>query len=137
MIIRSYLTFNGNCRQAMTFYKECLGGELSLQTVGESPLSKKMPPKMQNAILHGTLTRGDLVLMASDLVSENGLEKGNTVSLMLSCESEKEIRDCYKRLSRSGRQTHPLEITFWGALFGDLTDQFGNHWLLHYQINKN
>lgn len=44
--INSYLTFNGNCREAMNFYKDCLGGELILQTIGESPLAYKMPQLM-------------------------------------------------------------------------------------------
>jgi PhnB protein len=132
--INSYLTFNGNCREAMTFYKECLGGQLVLQTIGESPMADKMPPQMKKSILHSTLTRGDLVLMGSDMVDENGLVKGNSVSLMLNCSSEKEIKTCYKNLSKGGTATHPLENTFWGALFGDLVDRFGNHWLLHYQL---
>ncbi|HET6996887.1 MAG TPA: VOC family protein [Chitinophagaceae bacterium] len=132
--INSYLTFNGNCREAMTFYKECLGGELVLQTIEESPMADKMPPQMKKSILHSTLTRGTLVLMGSDMVDENGLIKGNSVSLMLNCSSEKEIKECYKSLSKGGKATHPLENTFWGALFGDLTDRFGNHWLLHYQL---
>ena len=45
--INSYLTFSGNCREAMTFYRECLGGELYFQTIGESPLSEKMPEQMR------------------------------------------------------------------------------------------
>ena len=132
--INSYLTFNGNCREAMTFYKECLGGELVLQTIGESPMADKMPPQMKKSILHSTLTRENLVLMGSDMVDENGLVKGNSVSLMLNCSSEKEIKTFYKNLSKGGNATHPLENTFWGALFGDLVDRFGNHWLLHYQL---
>ncbi len=135
--INSYLTFNGNCREAMTFYKECLGGELVLQTIGESPMADKMPPQMKKSILHSTLTKGSLVLMASDMVSEQGLVKGNSVSLMLNCSSEAEIKSCYKNLSRGGEATHPLENTFWGAWFGDLVDKFGNHWLLHYQTSAN
>jgi PhnB protein len=47
--INSYLTFSGNCREAMTFYKECLGGELAFQTVGESPLSDQMPKQMHSS----------------------------------------------------------------------------------------
>jgi PhnB protein len=27
---------------------------------------------------------------------------------------------------------HPLADTFWGELFGMLTDKFDNHWLLSY-----
>ena len=131
--INSYLTFNGNCREAMNFYKECLGGELVLQTIGESPLSDKMPSKMKESILHSTLTKENLLLMGSDMVDEKGLVKGNSVSLMLNCSSEDEVITCYSNLSKGGMATHPLEHTFWGALFGDLVDKFGNHWLLHFQ----
>jgi len=135
--INSYLTFNGNCREAMTFYKQCFGGELVLQTVGESPMADKMPPQMKKSILHSTLTRGSLVLMGSDMVSDRGVIRGNTVSLMLNCSSEEEIKNCYSNLSNGGEATHPLENTFWGAVFGDLTDKYGNHWLLHFQKATN
>jgi PhnB protein len=134
--INSYLTFSGNCREAMGFYKKCLGGKLSLQTIGESPLSEKMPKQMKNCILHATLTRGSLMLMGSDMVGDYGLKKGNAVSLMLNCESEKELRTCYKKLVAGGRADHPVEHSFWGALFGDLTDKYGNHWLLHFDKNS-
>lgn len=130
--IYSYLSFNGNCREAMVFYKKCLGGELSLQTIGESPLSKTMPAKMKKCILHAVLSNKEFVLMGTDMVSESGLLKGNTVSLVLTCSSEKEIRECYKKLSQGGEQTHPLENTFWDALFGGLTDKYGNTWILNY-----
>lgn len=132
MQIQSYLTFNGNCREAMTFYQSCLGGELKFQTIGESPLSEKMPDKMKQSILHATLTRGDLIILASDMVPSSGLIKGNSVSLSLLCNSEEDVRACYNKLSEGGKQDHPLEVSFWGALFGDLTDKYGNHWLLSY-----
>jgi PhnB protein len=74
--------------------------------------------------------------MGSDMVSEQGLIKGNSVSLMLNCSSEEEVRACYDKLSAGGQATHPLHVTFWGALFGDLTDKFGNHWLLHFDKNQ-
>lgn len=128
-----YLTFNGNCREAMLFYRECLGGELSFQTIGESLLSDDMPPTMRNTILHATLKKDNFMIMATDMVGDEGLIKGNAVSLMLHCASEKEARDRYVKLSRGGRQVQPLEINFWGALFGNLTDRFGNHWVLNYQ----
>lgn len=136
MQINSYLTFNGNCREAMTFYRDCLDGELDFQTIGESPMADKLPPQMKQRILHATLTKGDMVIMASDMVGEKGLIKGNSVSLMLNCSSEDEIKTLYAQLSRGGEATHPLEDTFWGALFGDLTDKFGNHWLLHFDRNQ-
>ncbi|MBC7777032.1 MAG: VOC family protein [Phycisphaerae bacterium] len=133
--IISYLTFNGNCREAMTFYQECLGGELFVQTIGESPMAEKLPPEMAGCILHSTLTQAELSLMASDIVSEKGLIRGNNISMMLNCSSEEEIKNAYAKLSTGGQTTHPLEETFWGALFGDLTDKFGNQWLLHFEKN--
>ena len=131
-LIHSYLTFNGNCREAMTFYKACLGGELMLQTVGESLLGDKMPRPMKRCILHSTLTHRGFVLMGSDMAPDTGLVKGNTVALVLNCNTENDIRTYFDRLSRGGSVRHPLENTFWGALFGELTDKFGNHWLLNF-----
>ncbi len=130
--INSYLTFNGNCREAMTFYAACLGGELVLQTIGESPMAEKMPPQMKECILHSSLINGSVVIMATDCVKEEGLIKGNSVSLCLNCSSEEEIKSCYEKLSAGGKADHPLEDTFWGAVFGDLTDKFGNQWLLNF-----
>lgn len=133
MQIYSYLTFNGNCREAMTFYKECLGGELTFQTVGEMSLATKMPKRMKDCILHAMLAKGALVLMASDMVGEEGLIRGNRVSLSLHCSSESEIRNCYTELSSGGLVNHALEENFSGALFGELTDKYGNHWILNHK----
>jgi PhnB protein len=130
--INSYLTFNGNCRDAMLFYRECLGGELSLQTIGESPLAEKMPEPIKSYIVHSTLASDGLVLLASDMTPSSGLVRGNAVSLSLECGSESEIRECYGKLASDGSADYPLEETFWGALFGGLTDRFGNHWLLSF-----
>mgnify|MGYP003460568521 FL=1 len=130
--INAYLTFNGNCRQAMQFYKECLGGELHFQTVGESPLSSTMPVKMKECIVHSSLKNEAFVLIASDMVNDNGLVKGNAVSLMLNCSSEEEVNYRYAKLASGGEATYPLAISHWGALFGGLTDKYGFSWLLHF-----
>ncbi|HOS48726.1 MAG TPA: VOC family protein [Bacteroidia bacterium] len=133
--IQGYLTFNGSCKSAMEFYRSCLGGELEIQKIGESPLADKMPESMKDLVLHATLSNGSLQLMASDMVPESGLLIGNNVSLILNCSDEEEIKIVYEKLSEGGKKDHPLEISFWGALFGDLTDKFGNHWLLHCNNN--
>ena len=131
--INSYLTFSGNCREALTFYKECLGGELTFQTVGESPMADQMPQELKAFILHSTLTNKGFVIMGSDMIPETGLVKGNAVSLMLNCSSEADIRITFDKLSDGGIVKHNLENTFWGALFGDLTDKFGNNWILNFE----
>ena len=134
--INSYLTFGGNCREAMTYYKKCLGGELELQTIGESPMADRMPKEMKGCILHSTLKTSGFVLMGSDMTPETGLKKGNSVSLMLHCQSEADIRMYFDKLSDGGTVLHPLENTFWGAILGDLTDKFGNNWILNFDKNN-
>lgn len=131
--IRAYLTFNGNCREAMTFYQHCFGGDLTFQPVRESPMADKLPPEMSDCMLHASLTTESIVLMGTDMVCESGLLKGNSVSLLLDCNNEEELRRYYNNLLTDGNPTQPLEITFWGALFGGLTDRYGHHWLFHFQ----
>ncbi len=132
-----YLTFNGNCREAMQFYKKCLGGKLSLQTIGKTTAAEKLPAQIKKYILQATLVNENMIIMGTDLVSDNGLIKGNAISMMLYCNSEKKILALYKKLSQGGRQTHPLKNNFYGALSGELTDKFGNTWLLSYAEKEN
>jgi PhnB protein len=114
----------------MTFYRECLGGELHLQTVGESALVELLPGVMKNCILHATLKSNNLVLMGTDMVGETGLSRGNAVSIMINCQNQQEMRDYFLRLSAGAETTHPIAKTSRGAWLGTLTDKFGNPWLL-------
>lgn len=134
--INSYLTFNGNCKEAMTFYQRCLGGELTLETVGELIPADQAPNHMKRCIVSAVLAKDDLLIMATDMVAEHGLIKGNSIAMMLNCNSEEEAHSFYHKLSAGGKASHPLQETFWGALFGDLTDRFGNNWLINYDKNR-
>ena len=129
--INAYLGFSGQCREAMTFYKDCLGGELTLMPVAGSPLAGQMPPDAGQTILHSCLTRGDLVLMATDM-GRGERVNGNAVSLMLNCSSPEEIQTLFAALSSGGEVTCPLGQEFWGATFGHLTDKYGMNWMLNY-----
>jgi PhnB protein len=128
--IHSYLTFNGNCGEAMAFYRDCLGGELTLQTVSDSPFSENVPLLLRDRIVQATLKKDALVLMASDL-AETDLIIGNSVSLLLDCQTEDEARDIFGKLAAGGQAAYPLSETHFGALFGGLVDKFGVNWLLH------
>ncbi|MCW3088561.1 MAG: hypothetical protein JWQ78_1947 [Sediminibacterium sp.] len=133
--INAYITFNGNCREAMTFYRDCLGGELTLQTVGGSPIESQCPSAMKDSILHATLQRGSLLLMASEMIGPGGYTKGTDIALSLNCSSEEEINDFYSRLSAGGEIFHQLKVEFWGAIFGVFNDRFGIRWMLNYDKN--
>jgi PhnB protein len=127
--INAYLTFNGNCREAMTFYEDCFGGALSLQTVKGSPMESHWPIEVHNRILHASLTKGDLTLLASDMVEPPGLMKGNNISLSLLCSTTEEIELFFKKLSSGGKIKYPLH-DFYDGKIGGVEDRFGILWLL-------
>ncbi len=128
--INAYLTFDGNCREAMIFYKDCFGGELNMQTVGGSPMKDQFPSDAQNNILHANLTNDSLTLQGSDLNGQEQLVRGNTISLSVSCISKREITTLFKKLSSGGRVAHPLH-EFFAGMMGTLTDKFEKDWILY------
>jgi PhnB protein len=133
--ITPYVNFDGNCRDAMTFYKECLGGELALNVVGDSPGASQMPADSRDKIMHASLTGAgskDVVLMASDWMGGGQRVNGNSITLSIPCTSADQINTLFANLSSGGKVTIPLADQFWGATFGALTDQFGINWMLNY-----
>jgi len=132
--INAYIGFNGKCREAMNFYKDCLEGDLTVQTVGGSPIEKEFPEGMKDQILHSSLMRnGTLMLMATDCSAPGGFVEGNNIALSLNCSSEEEINTFYSRLSEGGKIIDSLKQQFWGALFGVFDDKFGIRWMLNYE----
>jgi len=134
--INAYIAFNGKCRDAMTFYKECLGGELTIQTFEESPMGAATPEAMKKQVLHASLAKGSLLLMGSDMVGPGGYVKGNDIALSLNCSSEEEINALYAGLGEGGKILDVLKVQFWGAMFGVVEDKFGIRWMLHYDENQ-
>ena len=53
--------------------------------------------------------------------------------MCINCSTEEEIRSIYEKLSIGGEIIYALDTSFWGALYGELTDKFGNNWMLNYQ----
>lgn len=130
--LNPYLSFENNCRDAMNFYKECLGGKLTMQQVSDLPeMAAQMPPEMSTSIMHSTLTNGNITIMASDLNRDAPVE-GNTVHLLISCDTETELNTFFSKLSAGGTVHEPVAYMPWGAFYGSLTDKFGKHWALNY-----
>lgn len=130
MQLCSYLTFDGNCKQAMTFYHACFGGSLVLQTLADSPLAEKVSWKMSDVVVHATLSTQNLLLMGTDLVPESGLQKGNAVTLSLLCSTPEELIEYYGKLKHQSLEYSAITANFYGFHTATLTDKFGIHWLL-------
>lgn len=136
-----YLHLDGTTREAMAFYKEVLGGEVQVMTVGEMPGAAEMDVPGSsgvkadpNKVMHATLTKGDWVLMAADMMDPSSFTKGDNVSLTLVCESKAEIEEVFKKLSAGGDVFQPLSQMPFGW-FASFTDKFGVDWMLQYDGN--
>ena len=127
--LNAYLVFNGQCQEAMSFYRSCLGGELILNTVGDSPQAAQMPAARHDEIIHSMLSSGRMVLMASDMASDDGCKPSHTVSLCLICDSSAEMDKLFSGLAEGGRVRRPPKEEFFGR-FAALTDRFGLNWML-------
>jgi PhnB protein len=131
--LNPYLTFNGNCRQAMEFYQASLGGELSIMAVKDSPMKDQIPAEAQNAVMHSLLRSDSIILMASDQMTPGALVNGNTITLCVIGRSKAELEPFFTKLSDGGNVSQPLQETFFGA-YGALTDKFGINWM--FQADK-
>ncbi len=128
--IITYLTFDGNCREAMEFYQQCIGGELNIQTIDQTPEAEKFPENFRQLVVQAALKKDDMLLMGTDMHDEEVL-RGNAASILLQGCDKAKIREYFNKLVVGGKPTHPLNKNHWGDLFGGLTDRFGNHWLFH------
>lgn len=132
--INVYLTFNGNCREAMTFYHSCLGGSINIMSFGDTPHGDTMPENERNLVMHSIIMNEKLMLMASDTTSEHGnVTTGSSITLSMNCNSEAEIENLFAKLAAGGKVTMPLEDTFWNAKFGMLIDKYGIPWMFNYE----
>jgi PhnB protein len=126
----TYLHFNGNCRSAMAFYRECLGGELE---VIASPDASGKPSTDPNApVQHSRIAQGGkALLMASDYPPGTDTSSlGNHFSVFIDCSSPGELDSLFTALSRGGTVTVPPSDMPSGR-FGMCDDSFGTSWILN------
>lgn len=131
MQIQPYLNFDGQCRQAFTFYQQVLGGVLAtMQTHGESPMAAHTPPEWHDRILHARLVVGEEELMGSDS-PPNGHAQPQGFAVSLNIDSAAEAERIFAALAEGGAVQMPLQQTFWAGRFGMVTDRFGVPWMVN------
>ena len=113
----------------MEFYKSCLGGELTVTEVRNSPAKDYMPATLHGRIVNARLISGRVEISASDwLRPDRTPVRGNTVCLYLSGGTLSELKALFERLSEGAEVTDPLKELFFGT-YGALNDKFGVRWM--------
>jgi PhnB protein len=127
--LNPYLSFGGDARQAMEFYKEVFGGTLDLNTYAE--IGGQEGPQADK-IMHGMLeTPSGFTLMGADAPPDMDHTPGNNFSISLSGDDDAELRGYWEKLSADGSVSVPLERQMWGDVFGMCTDRFGISWMVN------
>jgi PhnB protein len=132
-----FLSFDGNCREAMQFYQTCFEGELFLMPFADAPGNfPHSEPK--DHVLHSTLKdgNGSEILMAADNWAGTPHQPGNNFTVMVQSDNPGESQKLFTALSVGGKITMPLQETFWAARFGTLTDRFGIQWTFNCEVLK-
>ena|SRR5690348_11530874 len=132
-VIEPYLFFNGNCEQAVEFYKKALGAvvEFSMRykECPEPPPPGMVPPGYENKIMHTSFRVGETLVMASDgCATEKAQFEG--FSLALSVSTPADADRAFNALAEGGQVKMPLTKTFWSPRFGMVTDRFGIGWMV-------
>ncbi len=123
-----YLAFNGNCEEALNFYKDCLGGTISeIHRFEGSPMEQQVTDK--RGIMHATFSFEGGTLMASD--SPQGAPSESNISLSIGIDDENRGQEIFDKLSAGGNVAMPFQKQFWGAVFGMFKDRYGIFWMMN------
>lgn len=138
----TYLNFDGKTEEAFLFYRKVFKTEFlgkGIERFGDLPPSPEQPPvaeEIKKMVLHVELPiTGNHVLMGTDAPKEMGfrLSKGNNMHICIEPETRTEADRLFNELSAGGEVTMPMADMFFGAYFGEFSDQYGINWMINFQ----
>jgi PhnB protein len=136
MAIIAYLNFNGNCREAMEYYRDTFNGRnLSFMTLGDMPAEAGFDINEENKglIMHGYLEVFDTAIMFSDTLPHMDLIYGNNIHLNISLNDLEQLKSVFEKMRVEGKIVVELGETSWTKAYGYLIDKFGIGWMFNYQ----
>ena len=129
-ILQPYLFFEGRCEEALDFYRQTLGAEITmLMRFKDSPDPTMILQGAEEKIMHASFRIGETTVMVSD-----GRCGGNPAfqgfGLCISVPSETLATRYFTALAEGGEVQIPLARTFYSPKFGMVTDRFGVLWMI-------
>ncbi|MDO5658487.1 MAG: VOC family protein [Paracoccus sp. (in: a-proteobacteria)] len=129
-----YLSFQGECADAMARYAELFGGSVELMRFSDAPPDPSMPdlPEDQrNWVMHARLALPDgSALMGADMPPQFGGTRQAGVSISIWRADRGEAQALFDALSQGGQITMPFGQTFFADGFGMCRDRFGTAWMI-------
>jgi len=137
MVVKAYINFKGNCREAVEFYSQVFETEKpKIMTFGDMPPVPDpkfiLPEELKNWVMHTRLNIHGSDVMFSDVFPDMPLVVGNNISLTIVSTNVEEIKQLFNKLKEGGTVSMDLQETFWSKYYGFLTDKFGIGWQFNY-----
>jgi PhnB protein len=133
MQVQPSLFFDGRCEEAVEFYRNVLGAEVTMlmrfKDSPEPPQPGMVPPGAEDKVMHASFRLGDSTVMASDGRCQ-GQPSFQGFTLTLSVTSEAEAERLFAALGDGGQVQMPLTKTFFSQRFGMIADRFGVSWMV-------
>ena len=127
---KAYLTFDGNCEEAMNFYAGLLGAKILMMMKAKgSPMEEHTPPELHDKIMHARIQVGNSLIMGSDSFHPYKVPQG--FRLTLNVDEPAEADRVFAGLAEGGKVGMALQETYWAHRFGDCIDRFGTPWLIN------
>ena len=128
MQVQPYLFFEGRCDEALAFYGEALGAEVTaLMRYRDCPET----PAATNGdkVMHAEMRIGSAAVMASDGHC-SGATNFQGFGLTLPVPDEATATRLFDALAKGGDVRMPLARTFFSPSFGMVSDKFGVLWMV-------
>ena len=131
-----YLSFNGDCAEAMRFYERVLGGKLELLLRNaDTPMAAQTPKEHADRIVHARLLLpGGASLYAGDCPPQMGYAGIHGVALALNYDTVEQATEAFNALADGGKVSMSLQPMFWAKIWGMLTDKFGTPWIVNGEL---
>jgi PhnB protein len=130
MNICPFLLFDGNCAEAMEFYQSCLGGELTVTYVRDTPMSQQAPPQNLDKVAYAEVRNDWMQISATDWQHPTRARRdGNAVALSVSNGTYEQTKAVFERLAVGADPDllDELRDMPFGS-YGHLADRYGVHW---------
>jgi PhnB protein len=127
-----FLLFDGNCAEAMTFYQKCLGGELTLTKLGDTPMKAQFPIEKHNRMINAHLASGAIDISATDWMASPAFEPilGNMSAIFVIGGAYDELKEVFDKLSEGAHKEWFQELRDMPfGTYGQFFDRYGVQWI--------
>lgn len=130
MKVQAYLSFSGNCQEALKFYSELFNADIiNRQSYEDKKID--VPASYRSKLQHAELKGKNVYFMAYDASPDTPLNSGSQMHMSIEADSKTEGQELFEALSKGGQVHHNYQEREWGY-FGRCTDKFGIGWMVNH-----